>query len=661
MSKKRRLDKHPKSPHKAENKKIELDVSFHIKKNLRFLIISVLILIPAVLCYYYVSYAYSVNHENGFTLDDPWIHLTFAKNLVQYGSFSYFKNEVVTAGSTSPIYTLILALGFFVTKNEMVLSYVLGILFLMAAVLSFYKLSDLSFPKENWLAISAALIFALDKWMNFIAVSGMETTMYIFLLIICFYYYRRRKPVLFGFTLGLVFWGRPDAVAFICAVAIDYLIFLYMKKKSPKENVDTAAFTKYELIKAISVFLIILAAYFAMNLHLAGSLMPNTYDAKLTYYSPEFRSRADFLKFEVWQYFTDSSYLLLIIPFFIAVIRILLETGKSRYNQFLLPLLFILVLVFIYWYKLPYAHRFGRYMMPIIPFYILLFIYGTREFYRYLYRYFNDKSVINSLNYIFFAAVIIYSFSVYYQQRVLYAEQTHHISIRQVATAKWIRDHTPEGSIIATHDVGAIGFYSERKILDVAGLINPEFIKRLNDRDFSQFMVEEMRKYNVSYIAFLREWYRVVNQPALFTTGENNFEIMDVFKFDPNRTHILSRDVNSMISYSLQLVQNRQPQQAVSILNKAVSMDPASSLTYFYLSYAYSNLGDNASTEKYLKKALEIFPDFREASFALASEYKRLNNIPEAQKYIESYLKYNPTDTTAMNLLKSLSDTVRTK
>jgi len=556
---------------------------------------------------------------------------------------------------------MILALGFLITKNEMILSYVLGILFLVLAVFVFYKLSEHSFPKENWLAIAAALIFGLDGWMNFIAVSGMETTMFIFLLLICFYYYRKRKPLLFGFTLGLVFWGRPDAAAFIGAVVLDYLIFLYLKKKSPRQNDDIPAFSKSELLKGISIFLIILAAYFALNLYLSGSILPNTYDAKLSYYSPEFRSRVDFLKNEVWLYFTDQAYLLLIIPFFIAVIKVLSDSARMKYNRFLLPLIFILALVFMYWYKLPYAHRFGRYMMPIIPFYIFLFVYGTREFYKYLYRYYNDRNIVNSLNYIFFIIVVIYFASVYYQQRVLYAEQTHYISIRQVATAKWLRDHTPEGSIIATHDVGAIGFYSNRKILDVAGLINPEFIKRLNDIDFSQFMTNEMKKYNVSYIAFLREWYRVVNQNSLFTTGDSNIEIMDVYKFDPGKTHILRRDVNSMNMYAVQMIQARQTQQAINLLNSSVSIDPGSSLTYYLLAYAYSSMGDNANTENYLKKALDIFPDFREAVFSLTNIYQKSNKIPEARMYMENYLNSNPSDTNAVNFLKSLSDTVRVK
>lgn len=661
MAKKKRADVHHSRTKKEQKKQIDLEISFPQIDRIKNYLLILILIISVALPVYYVNYAYSINHEHGFTLDDPWIHLTFARNLVEYGSFSYFKNEIVTAGSTSPIYTLVLAAGFLLTKNEMILSYILGILFFALSVYSFYQLSHISFPKENWLALGAVFVFLLDRWMNFISVSGMETTMYIFLLITCFYYYRKRNAVLFAVFFGLTLWSRPDAVAFIAAVIVDYVIFLLLKKRSHKLNEEINEFTKQELIKIAIIFLLIVAAYFAMNLALSGSIMPNTYEAKLTYYSPEFRSRADFLKNEVWSYYTDSVYILLIIPFIIGLLKIIYDSVKSKYNTFLLPALFIFALVFIYWYKLPYAHRFGRYMMPIIPFYILIFTYGTREFLLVLYRYFKDRSIINTLSYVFLLIVILYSASAYYTQRELYADQTHHISIRQVATAKWLRDHTPEGSIVATHDVGAIGYYSNRKIIDVAGLINPEFIKELLDQNFSQIMVEEMKKRNVTYIAFLREWYRVVNQEPLFTTGDNNFEIMDVFKFDPQKTHILSRDVNSINNYAMNLVQNKQVQQGISLFNRAVSMDPQSSLTYYYLAYTYFITGDRANSEKYLLKALDIFPGFKEAVFLLAESYKRDNKYQEARFYTEKYLKINPSDTTALNLLKSLSDSTQIK
>jgi arabinofuranosyltransferase len=640
----------------AKNKpKIE-DITFNLNINstAKTIILSVLLLLSFALPYYYINYAYSVNHYNSFPLDDPWIHLQFAKNLADYGSFSYYKNELVTAGSTSPIYTALLAAGFLVTKNEMWLSYILGILFFAVSVYFYYKLSEDTFPNENWLAIGAALIFVLDKWLNLISVTGMETTLYIFLLIACWYYYRKRNAILFAITLGLTFWTRPDAVAFIGAIIVDYLLVWYLKNKSPKTNEETSLFSKAELVKIGAIGGGILALYFAMNLVISGSLLPNTYGAKLAYYSPEFRSRSEFLKVEVWEYFTESAYILLFIPFVFAIIKIVKDTTGLRYNKNTAAVIFIFALIFIYWYKLPYAHRFGRYLMPVFPFYILLFVYGSREFFKWLSSYFHDKKLVNGLNIILIASAVLWSGSQYYKHKEIYQDQSRHIYIRQVEAAKWIKNNTPEGSIIATHDVGAIAFYSDRKIVDVVGLINPEFIPKLNSKEFVGFVQEQMKKQNVTYIAFLKEWFQVVNQPVLFETGDKNFEIMQVFRYFPDSTHILSTEANSGIRYVYELISAKQFKQAQSVLNQLITMDPKSSMTYYLMAYVSSALGDGKSAQKFLLKALEIYPTYREAVISLGNVYKTENRITEARELYTNYLKTNPSDSLVLKYNNSL-------
>ena len=657
------MAKPKKKQEKKQKQSIETEIRFSLKVNptAKKIIFAVLILLAVILPVYYVIYAYSINSFYSFPIDDPWIHLQFAKNLAEYGTFSYFKNEIVTAGSTSPLYTFVVAAGFLVTKNEMWLSYVLGILFFALAVFYFYKGSEDTFPKENWLAIAAVLIFALDKWLSLISVSGMETTMYIFMLVACFYYYHRRSPILFGITLGLTMWIRPDAAVFIIAVFIDYMLLLYFKKNLPRENEGISLFPPPDLLKILAAFVIIASLYFAMNLSISGSLFPNTYSAKIAYYGPDidFR-RPAFLKVEVWEYFTQSAYILLIIPFIIAVFKILSDTSRKRYNRNFIAVLFIFALIFVYWYKLPYAHRFGRYLMPIFPFYILLSVYGLREFFSWLARFLNDKKFINTLNIMFLTAVIIYFCFDYYKSRGLYQFETNHIYTRQVVTAKWLKNNTPEGSIIATHDVGAIAFYSDRKIIDIVGLINPEFIPMLHKPEFRNFMEGELKNQNVSYLAFLKEWATVANQTPLFKAGEN-IEVMFVYKYIPDRTHVLSLDITSGLTQADEFIRTKEYQKAMLVLNKLASYDPKASAIYFLLAYTNVAVGNPVSAEKNLLKAIELYPDYREAVSALSNLYKAAGRISEARSTLSSYQKNNPSDSTINRMLTLLPDSTKNK
>ena len=45
----------------------------------------------------------------GYPLDDAWIHQTYARNFAMRGEWAFLPGEV-SAGSTSPLWTLILAL-----------------------------------------------------------------------------------------------------------------------------------------------------------------------------------------------------------------------------------------------------------------------------------------------------------------------------------------------------------------------------------------------------------------------------------------------------------------------------------------------------------------------------------------------------------------------
>jgi tetratricopeptide (TPR) repeat protein len=619
-------------------------------------IIAITILLPILI----VAGAYGRNGYFGFPLDDPWIHLTFAKNLAKYFSFSYFKNEMVTAGSTSPIYTALLAVGFFISNNEFMLSYFLGILFLVAAAIFFYRLASHDFDKENLFAILCTAIFISDKWLNFISVSGMETTMYIFILIACAYFYKKKKSIPFAIFAGLIIWTRPDGVAFYAALIVDYLWLLF----TSKSDKSLKLFSKKDYIKIATIFSAMLLLYFALNIMLSSSLLPNTYTAKLTYYSPEFKSRSEFLKNEVWNYFTNGSYGIIMAGFIIAVLIMLKDVFKKNYNRTILYIGFIVALIFEYWYKLPYAHRFGRYMMPVIPFFILASALGYRDIFYAIGKYMKGKAVYQVLSVIIFGAMLILNAINFKPTSVSYSEECKYINDRQVTAAIWLRDNTKPEDIIATHDVGAIGFYSERKIVDIAGLITPELINKINTKDYGNFLSDYLNEKNVSYLAILREWYRISNDNSLMTTfGKLPPEIMEIYRFVPGKTIILSNEMKSMLMYIEELAARggqQNLQQAKQLIQRAEKMEPNAAIIPYISEVISSKTGDIKTEESELLSALHIFPEYRDALKQLIYMYSQASRPDEAQSYLDKYKMIFPNDEDGLKLEKYISD-VRTK
>lgn len=640
----------------SETSKLNLDLIYTPRSKIRIIIYIAIALSALGLSYYYISFANTLNHNSGFPFDDSWIHLTFAKNLAEYHSFSYFKTEMVTAGSTSPLFTLLLALGFLITNNEMLLGYILGIMFFILSAIFLYRLSSFDFLKENIYALLITAIFIADKWMNFIACSGMETTMFIFVLLGSAYFYKKRKVIPLAVFLGLIFWTRPDGIMFIGALMVDY--FLFYKLSQKKENL----FTKNDFIKIGIIAGAMIVIYFAMNLSLSGSILPNTYTAKLTYYSPEFRRRTDFLKIEVWQYFTTGAYFLVFVGFALSLAFLIFDLFRKKYNLNLLYILFVFFLIFVYWFRLPYAFRFGRYLMPIIPFMIIVSGTGFRDFAKLLGNYFKSRQAAVFVFFLLSGVTLLWSLVNYNEDKKNYADACRYILDRQVAAAKWLQANTNENDVVATHDVGAIGYYSGRKIVDIAGLVTPELISKMNDVDYLASMTNFMVENKVTYLAFLTEWYRIVNQNPLFSTADHlPPEVMEIHKFIPEKTYIISRYVNSRIMDAQNAFSKKQFQQAIQILNHILKYENKAPVIYLMLALAYSHLNDRVNFENNILKALEIFPEYREALVQYGYYKKNIGDLENAKIYLEKYLSVNPEDSKTRELLKSIEDSLRVK
>jgi hypothetical protein len=591
-------------------------------------VIAAILAVGIAICFLICWSAWRTNGSFGFPLDDPWIHLQFARNFRDFGSFSYFRNEMTTSGSTSPLYTLLLAGGFLVTSNEFLLSYLLGIGFLTAGCFFFSRVGDGLFRSQPILMVAGMALFFLEPRLQWAALSGMETTLFICLLFAVWYAYRLKSSRWLGVTAGLLLWTRPEAVIFLAALGLDTAYQTWWVRRQPvrkKSHVPTPVDNRWLLV-ALLIAAVIGIGYAAFNFALSGSLLPNTYAAKTRYYNSD---GAGFPA-AVFHFLTSGHMPVLACLAALAIIEMLWKAAKRMSQDYLVPMLWSVGLFWAYWQKLPFLYQEGRYLMPILPFVILLGLRGVD-----LTLAAGKKAVpplgnrgaatgfTAGISLLLTAQFVIASWNM----RKEYVSECKYINDRQVSTALWLKEHTRPDAIIGTHDVGAIAYYSGRRIVDMVGLVSPEMIENIGSIDRLKGFLTRNR---VTHLAVLRNWFEVSNQNALFQTDEQTPEIMEVFAYDPSRTHFTPQNASALVSQGIYYLSVGQIQQAGPLLQQSVRLDPQSARARCFLGLALLSAGNSADAEREIRTALTLQPDSWQSSLALARVHLARNDPDHA-------------------------------
>jgi tetratricopeptide (TPR) repeat protein len=513
-----------------------------------------------------------------------------------------------------------------------------------------FRLAKLHFAQAKWLAVLCALLLAIQPILNLIAVSGMETTMFIALVVISLYNYKKKNRTALGISLGLLLWCRPDGLVLWGAILADYFIIMLMEnsKKSKKEVRISAR----ELIMPFSIAAGIAVCYFLFNYFLSGSLLPNTYGAKLAIY--EGKSRADFLKNDVLAYFTAPEFVMYFVPFLLSVIIIVRGIIHKRYNEFSVYFIFTAGLIFVYWYFIPFSSSFGRYLMPLIPGYIMMAVYGLRVIAEYLSNKFKSTTPGNLLMAGYAAASVILAIIYLNSTSQLYNQICKYYNDRHVAAGKWINKNTPPEAIVATHDIGAIEFYGKRKLVDMVGLVSPEIIDKMK-AGFIGYLNNYLIEKKADYVVTLRNWFEIVNDNPVFVPV-NEPEILEIYKFKPHKTHIQESTATELIKQAIQYLNASDNANAERALLQALSADPISSKSNFILAYFYISAGQPAKGEEYLNKALAIFPEFADANFMMAQVQLSKKNYVKAKEYNDICLRIDPAHKDALDMREKLKN-----
>lgn len=603
-------------------------------------ILTAILVAGAAICVLICWSALQTNGTFGFPLDDSWIHLQFARNLRDYGSFSYYQNEMTTSGSTSPLYTMLLTAGLFVTSNEFILSYALGVGFFAAGAFVLSRLGRELFKGQLILVIGGMLLYSLEPRLQWIALSGMETTLFIFLLLLVWYLYRRRSARWLGVAAGLLLWARPEAVIFFAALAVDvlYRTRWVRLQHAKKTSAEAQKHDHRWLRPATGIAAVICLGYAVFNLVLSGSILPNTYAAKIEYYG----SGGGGFPPAVFDWLTAGHMPVVSAFAAIAILDLLWRIVRRKPQDYLVPLLWSAGLFVAYWQKLPFLYQEGRYLMPILPFIILLGLRGVEivvDLIQIIITGVQKKAIKTAVLALVVLALVAQFGYAGWRGREIYAEYCKYITDRQVRTALWIRDHLPTDAVIGTHDVGAIAYYSGRRIVDMVGLVSPGMIENIGSFDG---LVAFLGRNRVTHLAVLRNWFEVANQNPLVTTDEKTPEIMQVFTFDPLRCHFTPQNVGELVSRGAYHLSIGEVQTGGAMLEEAVRLDPRSARANFHFGVALLSIGRNEEAERAIRTTLDLQPDAWPALLALGHFALKRGEVDSALALYKDVERRNP-------------------
>jgi hypothetical protein len=155
----------------------------------------------------------------------------------------------------------------------------------------------------------------------------------------------------------------------------------------------------------------------------------------------------------------------------------------------------------LYALRLPVTYQHGRYQIPVIPFFLLVGVGGMADLLRLRAPGLVRRAVSRSA----LASVVLVSLIFLGLGGQAYATDVAFIQGEMVAIARWLETNVSPDSLIAVHDIGAIGYFAQhpRPLLDLAGLVTPEVIPFMTDETR---LLEFMQDRGADYVVFFPDW-----------------------------------------------------------------------------------------------------------------------------------------------------------
>ena len=482
-------------------------MSFTAAAARRWAFLPALVLALLLLIYFWQTMLRITGGAPGAPLDDAWIHFQFARNLSQGHGFSYVPG-VPTAGSTAPLWTLLLApIGLFTEEFLLPGLFLSATLFLVTVWLT-YRLT-LELTGQWGVALLAALGVAATGRLLWAGLSAMEVTLFTTLSLAAVWVYQRRG--LDGVTavlFALASQSRPEGHVLFALAVVDSVF------RQPTTGHQPPATSHRSILLALAVYTLIQLPYTLFSLSLTGKPLPNTFYAKSGPPVPDAALYSLRTLREIGHYHWQDNFLaLLLLPVGLA----------SLWRRGRLVVGWLVGLALITPLIVPLLWHHGRYTMPLIPFQMIAAAAGLGWLLARLRR---APRLLWAIVGVAFLLAGLWR-APYWAGMLGY--NAREIQEIDVAMGQWLAANAPSDEVVAIDDIGAITFFSPRPIVDLHGLVSPEMWPILDDPEPTSALIHFLASQDARLLAIFPDWHPLlVADPAIarpiqrFTTGTHS-------------------------------------------------------------------------------------------------------------------------------------------
>ena len=411
-------------------------------------------------------------------IDDAYITFRYARNIARGDGFVYNPGERVL-GTTTPLYTLAMA-GLsilFRTDHYPPLAVGLNAIADGAACALLVPLG-LALSGRRRVGIAAGALYAIAPYSVTFAIGGLETSVGVLLLIATALLYLRKHSG-WAVTAALAILTRPDTLILIAPLGLDHLSRSVMAlRKTPLRLV------LIETFKPVAIAMTLLAPWLLFATLYFGSPIPHSIAAKTVAYQLEpIEGFKRLLQHYTTPFFEQNTFSsgtvllsLLIIYLSLSLIAILaaLRLDPRSFAITLYPFIYFAV------FALANPLIFRWYLTPPLPFYFLLILTGLAQVSEGLTQRLRPARTAP----IIFGIISLFFFGLSLREWKPTPDHGPNRPAPDMAWFKLEQIYTQVGqrltteigpnTVVAAGDIGALGYFSNAKILDTLGLVSPQ-------------------------------------------------------------------------------------------------------------------------------------------------------------------------------------------